>query len=948
MNIRSLRHKVTEFQLLIHEYERKLDTKFDIFALTETWAKKDEIQMLQIEGYSLVLQERANLRGGGVALYFRQGLIYETNEIISNTHNALKFQIHGKSGCQLSGLLIYKFPKSSRELFYSELATNASTLGSNSIIMGDMNIDLLKTTDSAPYINLLTSLGYDSMISTPTREVAPVATCIDHVFYRTRSAAGRISIGDCHVLPVGLSDHHSILFTIKGFEGHTASRSESNKKLIQFTDWEALNIALMTVDWVEFLAGEDVNVIYKKFLDKLKELVSINTKVKKKSTSNHRRNPWASPLLVRLSKQKNDLYILVKKFPHNEYLKEQYRKTSKKVQAQAISDKRSYYGGLLEGSVKNPRKYWQLVKGTIGEQKSSIDRITVGSVTYQVVGHEKQVADFFNNYFIGVTRALADGNTPSGTAVQQCPTEYQLIGTHPPSNSFFLSPVLTSEIIEAIKSLSNKKSVGYDEISVDIIKNCTFGLLEPLTIIFNLSFSKGVFPDGWKTAVVIPIHKSGTKDDVINYRPISLLSVLSKVIEIIIKHRLISFLNNNKFFSDRQFGFLSGRSTDGALLSHITDIVSHIERGCFSVALYLDIKKAFDTVDHSILLDKLEKCGIRGSALAWFATYLGNRSQVVRIGGEISCTQFVTSGVPQGSILGPLLFLIYVNDLLNLKINSRIYSFADDTAILFSAKSKFELVKKINNDLKLVTAWFWEHKLHPNLNKTKIVSFGFQNLNLQQSVKLHLNPFCLESCKCPYLEQVSEIKYLGVTLDEKLSWGPHTTNLQKRLRKLNYMLYHASRLITRKHLLRIYRAMVEPVLRYGIIHWGHAPKKYTNPLKILQKYSIRIIAGIKRQDSTKKYFQEFDILNFDQILKLFSVKYGHRHFNTFGLIEAPIAGLRDRGPLLYKPNWRRDSSRSQAAYATPTLFNTLPIDIRKIPHHAHFSKSARKYILDQS
>lgn len=917
-------------------------------ALTETWLRVDESPMFQIDGYKLVLQERAGSRGGGVAIYTRDGLSCETSEILSTTHNALKFKIQNLEGCNFSGLLIYKFPKSNRELFISELTNNITTLGNNSIIMGDMNIDILKHGDSSTYLSLLTSLGFESKNFSPTREVAQSATCIDHVFYRSGLANG-ISITEHQVIPVGLSDHHSILFKLNGFGRRAAAGLANAKKFKRVTNWEMLNSALISENWGEILSGNNVNTVYDTFLHRLNTHVSDSTSLVRITASQQRRNPWASSLLVRLSKQKNDLYLLVKKFNNNSYLKSQYKKISKKVQSQAAIDKRKYYGDLLDDSLSNPRRYWQIIRGTMGGQKNMIERVTVDSITHQVLGNEAKVANLFNNYFIGITRSLAGGSLPPTTSQSSCTnTTTPSPPIRSPANSLFMYPVTSAEILEAIGLMSNKRSVGIDGIKVELIKNCAYSLLEPLSIIINLSFTSGVFPDGLKTAVVIPIFKAGARDEISNYRPISLLPIISKIIELIVKNRIITFLEHNKFFSDRQFGFLAGRSTDGALLSHITDIVSHIERGSFSVALYLDIKKAFDTVDHGILLNKLEKCGIRGPILNWFNTYLRNRYQVVRIGEGLSSSEIVTSGVPQGSILGPILFLIYVNDLLQLKISGRLYSFADDTSILFSAKTKTELINKINYDLKSLTVWFWEHKLHPNLNKTKIVSFGFQNINLHKTIKLHLNPFCKVSCNCLFLDQVSEIKYLGITLDEKLSWGPHTVNLQNRLRKLNYMMYHVNRLVTRKHLLRIYRAMYDPVLRYGIIHWGHAPKKFTTPLKVLQKYCIRIIAGIKKRDSTKKYFKDFEILNFDQILKLFSAKYGHRHFSSFGLAETPIPGLRDRGPTLVKPNWRRDSSRAQAAYSIPTTFNSLPIEIRKTPFHNHFSKLVREHItLDQ-
>lgn len=212
-----------------------------------------------------------------------------------------------------------------------------------------------------------------------------------------------------------------------------------------------------------------------------------------------------------------------------------------------------------------------------------------------------------------------------------------------------------------------------------------------------------------------------------------------------------------------------------------------------------------------------------------------------------------------------------------------------------------ELLEKIKKDLKILTAWFWNHKLYPSLSKTKLISYNFQNLDLHKTLKLHLKPSCQKTCDCAYLAQVTEIQYLGLILDQKMSWESHTTHLQNKLRKLNYLMYYTSRSLTRKHLLRVYKALYEPVFRYGIIHWGHAPKKYTTPIKILQKYCIRIIVGLKKCELTAKWFHDLGILNFDQTYKLFSAKYAHRHFDTIGLNHSTFLGLRDRGTTLFKP-----------------------------------------------
>lgn len=943
LNVRSLRHKTSELQLFIQEFETKNNINLDILALTETWAKVDEAPMLQIDGYSLHLQERSYQRGGGVAMYVRNGIVCDIVDLAASTQNVIKFRIVSSSAVQLNGLLIYRAPKSNREQFYSELLEFASDLGEPAIVLGDMNIDILKENDSTVYLNLLTSLGYESHINCPTREVGQHSTCIDHIFFRNKMKLKNTTITSCYTTPCGLTDHHAVLVDISGLSSATTVEPATRKVMRKYTDWESLNTSLASVDWDLLLGGGCVDSIFDLFIKKINELVSNHTKFFRRVPWKHKRNPWASVLLIRLSKQKNDLYRLVKKFPNNPYLKQQYKNVSRKVQLQISNDKKNYFGKLLEDAGPNSRKYWNIVNSATGRVTKGIDRITSDSVDYEITGNESTVASIFNKHFTGVTRSLL-----LERELLSPPSEHEFTYTsyqrHNP-NSMFFFPVTTHEVFDAIKGIANKNSVGVDGMEVGVLKNCVYSLLYPLQILFNASVSQGIFPNKLKTAVVVPIFKSGDRTNPSDYRPIAILPVLSKVLELIIKNRLLAFLTNSNFFSERQFGFLPNRSTDDALLSHITDIVSLTERGSMAVALYLDISKAFDTVDHDILLDKLHTYGIRGVTLSWFSTYLKDRYQVVRIREEISSPLKITSGVPQGSTLGPLLFLIYVNELLNLKITGRIYSFADDTSVLFSANNKSELIKKINDDLRILTVWFVRHKLYPNLKKTKIISYGPQNIDLKETLKLHSIPNCQKNCTCSYLDQVTETKYLGLTLDRKLNWAPHTTSLQSRIRKLNYMLYHTSKFLKRAHLIRIYKAMYEPVLRYGIIHWGHAPKRYTQPLKILQKYAIRIIAGIRKQDHTSEYFNEFNLLNFDQTYKLFSAKYAHRHFDTFGLIEHSASVLRDRGKILYRPNWRKDCSRAQAAYSIPTIFNALPLEVRDVAYHGQFTNCVRRIIL---
>lgn len=939
LNIRSIRYKIPEIHLYLHDLEKKLGITLHILAFTETWAKKEEVFALKIDGYSIFLQDRVLSRGGGVALYFKNGLTYTASEVASATYNAINFEISGPNESNLSGLLVYRPPKSNRDHFLKDLAANITGLRDNAVLMGDFNIDLLKPKESSAYANLLSSWGFRSLVNQPTREVFPCASCIDHVHVRTGVRAKCITVENCSVLPNGLSDHHAVLIELGGLCHR--QQPVNNKHTVKFINWESLNASLDRQDWKSLLSGDSVNGVFGKFYAKLNDLLQLSTKIVKKSSQKVKRNPWASSLLVKLAKQKNDLYLLVKKYPQNEYLKLQYKKVSKKVQLQTSLDKTKYFGQTLDDSCTSPRKYWQLIGKLTGRDRKGIEKLEINSALVDVESNQLLVANEFNEYFVGVTQKLAAKFTCAGDS---------FIPHKRIANSIFIFPISPTEIFNAINSIANKNSPGSDGVGAQLIKNCIYSLLTPLEILFNLSLTKGIFPDVLKNAIVVPVFKAGISSQISNYRPISILSAISKILELIIKNRIIDFLTKNHFFSDRQFGFLPGRSTDGALMSHITDIVNSTEKNNVTVALYLDITKAFDTVDHDILLEILSNSGLRGPLLSWFSTYLKNRKQTVRIGDVLSTPLEITSGVPQGSTLGPILFLIYVNELLELKISGRIFSFADDTAVLFSAKSKLQLVDKIRNDLNILTSWFWSHKLYPNLLKTKVMSFGFQKIDLNNLLKLHISPSCFgsPSCECPFLEQVSQIKYLGLILDEKLNWEHHSGYLQGKLRKLNFMLYHTRRLLSRKHLIRIYKVLYEPILRYGIIHWGHSPKKYTYPIRVLQKHAIRILASIKKQQSTLPYFLEFNLLNFEQLLKFCSAKYAHKYFLKPELIVAPSVALRDRGILTYRPKWSKDISRAQAAYSVSTIFNSLPLAIREIQFHGHFSSELRRFLIKKT
>ena len=290
-------------------------------------------------------------------------------------------------------------------------------------------------------------------------------------------------------------------------------------------------------------------------------------------------------------------------------------------------------------------------------------------------------------------------------------------------DSVFLQPTNKSEIEKIIKSLDSNKSSDIYGMSPKFLKILAPAISETLNNISNKSFALGIFPDHMKLAMITPIFKGGSKLDVSNYRPVSVLPTISKVLEKLMLTRLTEYLEKSKIIYEHQFGFQKNRSTTLAVLDLNTRITKALDRGNYAASVFLDFAKAFDTVNHQILLSKLENYGIRGPAKDWFESYLKSRHQIVKIGDTLSDKMQIACGVPQGSILGPILFLLYISDIKNASKTLKFLLFADDTSTLLISKSIQELENVYNKELSHVIDWLNANKLTLNVEKSNLVLF---------------------------------------------------------------------------------------------------------------------------------------------------------------------------------------------------------------------------------
>ena len=366
-----------------------------------------------------------------------------------------------------------------------------------------------------------------------------------------------------------------------------------------------------------------------------------------------------------------------------------------------------------------------------------------------------------------------------------------------------------------------------------------------------------------------------------NYRPVSLLSVLSKVFEKIMYNRLIDFLETYKILIDKQFGFRKLHTTYMALMVLIDELTQAMESGDFVIGVYLDFSKAFDTVNHDILLSKLNHYGIRGNALKWFKSYLNNRSQFVSYNGCVSSTKHMLCGVPQGSILGPLLFLIYINDLSTVCKKSIPLLFADDTNIFVRGKNLDAIQSIMNEELKSLSKWLKVDKLSLNIKKTHFMLFSSKR-KYSENVDIKIDG--------QKIERVSKTKFLGVQIDEKLLWKDHVKTICGKVSRGIGIIIKARKYLNKNSLLTLYYSFIYPYLCYCNHIWGNASRCTLDRLVKLQKKCMRIISHLSPRSSTQPIYANLKVLKLEDINRYLIAQFMHKwyHDKTPGVFFFPI------------------------------------------------------------
>lgn len=500
--------------------------------------------------------------------------------------------------------------------------------------------------------------------------------------------------------------------------------------------------------------------------------------------------------------------------------------------------------------------------------------------------------------------------------------------------SIFFGPLSDNEVIKHINSLKNGTSTGEDGIPVSLLKTNHVYLMKPLKHLINSIFNTGIYPKIFKNSIIIPIHKSGDKKLKTNYRPIALTSTLSKFIEKCIKDRLWSFFKKEKLISQQQFGFQEGQSSEDAISEVTNFIVGNFNEGFKTLAVFLDLSKAFDTVDHGILLTKLEKIGIRGLTLKLIESYLSERTQVVKLDEHKSSSKPVECGVPQGTVLGPLLFLVYVNSLTKVSKESRVICFADDTVVLVRDCTWNRTFDKAGREMSKIKHWLDSNLLTLNVEKTQFITFSMTSRGLpdMENMTLHETD-CqgnISPCSCAHIIRRNDsIKYLGIYFDQCMAWYNHIQFTNRKLRNILYKFYELRQVVPTGILKIIYKSLVESVLSYGITAWGASCSNNLYPLMITQKYIIKVMLFKKKLYATHKLFNEAKLLNIRQLYIRNIIRFSYKNpmYNCY--VSHPANTRSKSKNNLNLPNTLYSSTQRHMSYTIPKILNLIPAHFKQ-------------------
>ena len=921
LNVQAIMSTFNEFSVMLNEY------KFDVIALTETWLQDNSHQQnyVQINGYNTVFKNRTSKKGGGVGFYIKETLNFKVRYDLSRDHNSLEvlfIEIRGRNKNTPTLICVAYQPSSNEtdkldwlEKFEHLLADVYSKWEGVMIITGDLNIDLLGNQKESikRYKDMLHTFSLYQHVTKATRKNK---TLIDHICSNIHT-----KVIHCDVINTDeISDHDTpyTIFNMKKerFERrYKYVRNEKNLDLNKFVDdFNQLPTSLV----YSFDDPDDqISTLNKLITDCITEHAPT-----KRVKFTRPPAPWMNdPEIISAKNTLEHLRTTSRDANHTDSnIRETYREARNTYKKSITSKKSAFIKKTL--SSKNSKEVWETVHRIINPPKKRI----------------KLNPNDLNRYFTTLASKLCEKDNKAFDQqkfLNSLPKERS-------NNAFVIKHTNYAQVRKFILSLRNDCSSGYDQIPVKFLKPVVDKITSPIVHIINNSIDKQIFADNWKIARACPIPRVDNPLNVENFRPISVLPVLSKIYEKVILHQLSGFIEKSSIYNASQSGFRKGHSTTTMLLKFRDDIQKALNRNEVTTSILIDYSKAFDTIDHETLLKKLVNLNFDNSSIKIIKCYLTNRQQYVQIDDQFSPLLPIYFGVPQGSILGPVLFNIYVSELPTC-IQSQSIQYADDTTVYKSSKINNILpsIQTLESDILSLSKWSSENGLIFNNDKLKSIVFS----SIRQKITKDKSYLIRSGGKS--IQQEPTVKLLGIIFNQHLLWTDQINAVVKSTYGVLRILKTFKRFTPFKVRKSLAEALILSRLNYCNVVYGQLPVYLQNRLQRVQNCAAGYVLG--------RYARLIDSLSLNWLPVVENI--------DFNIVKYAYQALNDKlwptclhtETVKHNRSLRSQNSGPKIDYAEKhtfqdqsAIFNDLPLNIRQSIDKNVFSREARGYYKDKA
>lgn len=925
VNVQCISNKLSEIEILV------LQNNIDILCISEHWLSYVNISNIYLPGFKLAanFSRKEHIHGGSL-IFVKNSLI--VNEVKLLNEISLECQVEmcgisfkGWDNKKVLVICLYRPPNGVFSVFHKHLSEVLKILSLKFdyiVLCGDFNVDYLKITLNKKVLcDMLESYELRVTSTDPTRishsnngQVS--ATCID---YMTTNFPENI----CNIKTINplIADHLAHVLTICHDNIKPSHKVEKMSiRVVNDNSLNEFNFHLQNTDWSP-LYSLSVNKAFGYFLNCVVWCLEVSCPIKSitKSVGERNEKSWVSEEIISEGNQIKKLYWEMKN-TCDPMLASLYNQKKKEYRKNINTAKETYFSNKIRNANNKTKETWGIINRRLGRTKNENDVITL-KVNNNIITDKNKVANLFCTHFAS-TAINKVSDFFSYNLSLPCTLSENIM------ESIYIEPISANELHDVIRNLKNKKSSGIDGVTLQIVKGIIQHLETPLLYLFNSSLNNGIFPDCLKISSVIPVFKNGNKDDIENYRQIHLLSVFSKLLEKFTTSRVLEFLKLKNVLTPCQHGFRPGKSTETASFYFIDYIYKNLDQGKYVVSILFDLTSAFDTVNNAFLAIKLENIGIRGKILDWIISYMSTRKLTVKYQNVVSDLNDVNLGVPQGSVLGPLLFSLYINDLPKYFNEGHVTMYADDTAISVCASTPEELYLKIGYVCETMSAWCQRNRLILNEKKTKYINF-----NLRRPLTEDLIPFS------------ASLKYLGTYLDNNLSWICHIDHVCKQLNKAYYAILQMKNTLRQPGLLNIYYALAYSYISSNIIMWGKSTD--FNRVFILQKRILRLIFNMKYNDTCRNVFKENEILTVPSVYIYKCLLFARDNMALFDTLDITHSYNTRHGNLYAIPPHKTSTFKDSPYYNSIIFYNNLPKNVRDLQYR-QYKKKVRKLLVEKN